>query len=315
MGSAPVITRQQYQRGWLRLVRLPNLLTVCGDPLAGICLASLTDPELHLLQQTGPMLPAAGACLCLYMAGLILNDLHDVGMDRILRPDRPLPSRTVPILHAMLAVLLLTVLGMVLICCISFSAMAMGLVLVCLILTYTFVAKPVGGLTAAVAMGLCRGVSTLVAVDLFNWNLPVLLFAACVTAYTTGLTLVSEKEDRAARIGWEAWMTAFMLFAQGGVFAIVLFMQPDANLYLACILLSSLALLAAISLATHMAHTVTTGISSPEETRFAVARFIHIMPLVQSWPLLLLPVTVAGGLALVLASGVAMWANRRYPGS
>ncbi len=315
MGNAPVITLQQYQRGWLRLVRLPNLLTVCGDPLAGLCLVSLTDPEMHLLQKTGPMLPAALACLCLYIAGLILNDLHDVGMDRILRPDRPLPSRTIPIHHAMLGVFFLTVTGVGLICCISFSAMAIGLVLICLILTYTFIAKPVGGLTAAVVMGLCRGVSTLIAVDIFDWNLPVLIFAAVVTLYTSGLTLVSGKEDRAASVGWEAWVPAFMLLVQGGVFAGVLFMQPDANLYLACILLASLALLAAIALATRMACVVTANVSSPGETRFAVARFIHIMPLAQSWPLLLLPVTVAGGLALVLASGVAMWANRRYPGS
>jgi 4-hydroxybenzoate polyprenyltransferase len=71
--------------GWLRLVRLPNLCTVPGDPLFGFLAGggNLADPRLPWL---------AGAVLLLYVFGLIDNDLCDLAVDRAERPGRPLPS-------------------------------------------------------------------------------------------------------------------------------------------------------------------------------------------------------------------------------
>jgi 4-hydroxybenzoate polyprenyltransferase len=66
-------------------LRLPNLFTVPGDPLAGFLLA------------TGGVLDwrVAGAIavsLLLYSAGLLLNDYFDREVDARERPERPIPS-------------------------------------------------------------------------------------------------------------------------------------------------------------------------------------------------------------------------------
>ena len=82
--------------GWLRLVRLPNLFTVPGDPLFGFLAGGgdLADPRLPWL---------AGAVLLLYVFGLIDNDLCDLATDRVERPERPLPSGRVTVAAAEMA--------------------------------------------------------------------------------------------------------------------------------------------------------------------------------------------------------------------
>ena len=72
------------RKAWLALLRPPNLPTLPGDPLAGWCLAGGGDWP--------GVIAAAVAVLLLYMAGLILNDVADIEIDRRERPDRPLPS-------------------------------------------------------------------------------------------------------------------------------------------------------------------------------------------------------------------------------
>jgi len=75
--------------GWLRLIRVPNLATAVADVLAGFLIASG-------LREVGWLPPAAGwviaASICLYAAGMVLNDVFDLDVDRRERPERPLPS-------------------------------------------------------------------------------------------------------------------------------------------------------------------------------------------------------------------------------
>ena len=75
---------------WLRLLRLPNLLTVPGDILAGFLLA----PSAAWMDW-GRLALAIPAGVLLYAAGLILNDLFDYAEDLRDRPQRPLPSRAI----------------------------------------------------------------------------------------------------------------------------------------------------------------------------------------------------------------------------
>ncbi len=71
---------------YLQLVRLPNLFTAAADSLAGWLLATggLADP--------GRWLPLCGISVCVYAAGIALNDVFDYAEDLRERPNRPLPS-------------------------------------------------------------------------------------------------------------------------------------------------------------------------------------------------------------------------------
>jgi 4-hydroxybenzoate polyprenyltransferase len=67
------------------LVRLPAALSVPGDALAGMASTAVgIGPGRRLA------LPAASALL--YWAGMALNDFADRDLDRIERPERPIPS-------------------------------------------------------------------------------------------------------------------------------------------------------------------------------------------------------------------------------
>ncbi len=71
-------------RAWLELVRGPAALTVPGDLLAGAAAVGGAT-----VRRTGP---AVGASLCLYWAGMTLNDWADREVDAEERPGRPIPS-------------------------------------------------------------------------------------------------------------------------------------------------------------------------------------------------------------------------------
>ncbi|MFJ3779331.1 SCO3242 family prenyltransferase [Streptomyces sp. NPDC090075] len=70
------------------LVRAPAALSVPGDVLAGAAAAG--DP---LSIRT---LGAMGSSVCLYWAGMALNDYADATVDAVERPERPVPSGRVP---------------------------------------------------------------------------------------------------------------------------------------------------------------------------------------------------------------------------
>src|SRR3954466_13822058 len=79
----------------LQLIRLPNVFTAAADSLAGWLLVGGT------LADVAGWLPLAFASMVLYAAGMALNDLFDLEIDRAERPGRPLPSgRVSPVFAA-----------------------------------------------------------------------------------------------------------------------------------------------------------------------------------------------------------------------
>src|SRR6266581_4496360 len=93
---------------YLQLVRLPNVFTAAADSLAGWLLVrgSFVEP--------GRWVPLILTSMSVYAAGIALNDVFDVELDRVERPGRPLPSGRVSIRFAKgLAVFLLAI-GLVL---------------------------------------------------------------------------------------------------------------------------------------------------------------------------------------------------------
>ncbi|MEU3220995.1 UbiA family prenyltransferase [Streptomyces sp. NPDC006971] len=71
-------------RAWAELLRVSALFTVPGDALAGAAATGRSPGRGTAL--------AVGASLCLYEAGMALNDWADREEDAVDRPHRPLPS-------------------------------------------------------------------------------------------------------------------------------------------------------------------------------------------------------------------------------
>jgi len=184
---------------WLRLIRLPNLLTVPGDPVAGFLLASLGAPFLPSAPLA--LAAAAGAALCLYVFGLILNDVMDLATDASERPDRPLPAGEITVPQARLAAIAMALSGLNLALVAGRSALFVAAALAGLIVLYNAGLKRVPFLGLC-AMGLCRGLSLLLgavaarpdALAPSASHAPLLIAAAGLTLYVIGFSAVAKHE-------------------------------------------------------------------------------------------------------------------------
>jgi len=198
--GAPLRARRSRLHAWLELVRLPNLLTVPGDPIAGFLLAGAAGTEVAFVR----VVPCAAASLFLYMAGTVSNDCFDLEEDLRDRPGRPLPSRRVHPGAALLVAVLLFALGVA-------SAVLAGVVpaMVACLLTLAVVTYNAGGkritLWGPLNMGLCRGLSLMLGAAALGvtglTSTIVLVAAGGLTLYVAAVTLIAAKETSGKAVG------------------------------------------------------------------------------------------------------------------
>ncbi|MGW1410471.1 SCO3242 family prenyltransferase [Streptomyces sp. NPDC002403] len=135
-------------RAWAELLRVSALFTVPGDALAGAA-ASGRRPD------RGTAL-AVGASLCLYEAGMALNDWADREEDTIDRPHRPIPSGRIAPAAALAAAGALTAAGLGLAARAGRPALAVATGLAATVWAYDLRLKhtPAGPAAMAAARGL-----------------------------------------------------------------------------------------------------------------------------------------------------------------
>jgi len=74
--------------GFLRLMRPANIVTAIADILAGIIVSGYLASSYSLL----PVFLLVLATIGLYGGGVVFNDVFDAELDKIERPERPIPS-------------------------------------------------------------------------------------------------------------------------------------------------------------------------------------------------------------------------------
>lgn len=196
---------------WCRLLRLPNLFTVPGDPLAGFMLA------------TGGLLDwrVAGAMatsLLLYSAGLLLNDYFDREVDARERPDRPIPSGAVKAGTVLAVGLILLIAGVGLPWAMGHAGaggVAAGIAVA--VFAYDAGLKRVPWLGPLV-MGCCRAGSVVLGgVFVYYPKMApgVILAAAVAWAYTAVVTILARGEAGGAPMGKKALLPSLALGAGG----------------------------------------------------------------------------------------------------
>ncbi|MEU6658127.1 UbiA family prenyltransferase [Streptomyces sp. NPDC046821] len=135
-------------RAWAELLRLPALFTVPGDALAGASAMGLRPNRGTLL--------AIGSSLCLYEAGMTLNDWADRAEDAVDRPHRPLPSGRISPAAALTAAAAFTAGGLALASRAGRPATAVATTLAATVWAYDLGLKhtPAGPAAMATARGL-----------------------------------------------------------------------------------------------------------------------------------------------------------------
>jgi 4-hydroxybenzoate polyprenyltransferase len=204
MKTSPTVVRS-----WCRLVRPPNLPTVPGDTVAGFVLASGADGygDIRLLW-------AALSAVALYAGGLILNDVADCSVDRVERPDRPLPSGAVPPRAALLAGLLLGAAGVGAASLAGPAALITAGFLFGCVLVYDFL-TPRGSVAGLVTMGLCRCVSVRLGAAACEKTIPgdgaAWIAAAGIGLYIVAVSRIAAGETGPRRPGVGRWLPVAVL--------------------------------------------------------------------------------------------------------
>ncbi|MFI6654118.1 SCO3242 family prenyltransferase [Streptomyces sp. NPDC050523] len=172
-------------RAWAELLRLPALFTVPGDALAGAAATAAAPNSRTLL--------AIGSSLCLYEAGMALNDWADRAEDAAERPHRPLPSGRVQPAAALTTACVLTGAGLALAARAGRPALAVAAPLAATVWAYDLTLKhtPAG----PVAMATARGLDLLLGAAATTGRPGRALGpAALIGAHTLAVTAVSRRE-------------------------------------------------------------------------------------------------------------------------
>ncbi|WP_307180042.1 SCO3242 family prenyltransferase [Streptomyces africanus] len=166
-------------------MRLPALFSVPGDALAGTA-ATGAPPNLRTVL-------AIASSLCLYEAGMALNDWADRDVDAVERPHRPLPSGRIRPSAALTAACALTAAGLTLAARAGRPALAVAAPLAATVWAYDLGLKhtPAG----PVAMGAARGLDLLLgAAATTGRTRQALPSAALLGTHTLAVTTVSRQE-------------------------------------------------------------------------------------------------------------------------
>ncbi|MFD8809586.1 SCO3242 family prenyltransferase [Streptomyces sp. NPDC059597] len=172
---------------WAELLRIPALFTVPGDVLAGSASATGCPGSRTLW--------AIGSSLCLYEAGMVLNDWADRAEDAAERPHRPLPSGRIRPAAALTAACALTATGLALAARSGRPALAVAAPLAATVWAYDLGLKhtPAG----PAAMATARALDLLLGAAAGSGHVrPALPSAALLGTHTLALTAVSRRETR-----------------------------------------------------------------------------------------------------------------------
>ena len=197
---------------WFRLLRLPNILTVPGDVLAGFLLAGIaarnTDHDYKSL------LFCMCTSVCIYCAGLLQNDYCDRKKDAAFRPERPIPAGQVSAGRVIGVAIGLFLLGLLFSWAAGSFPLMICVAMICSVVSYNCLTKKIP-LLGAVNMGLCRGLSLLLGASVLGQagvgSQVAFVPSGFLTMYIGTLTLMAYNEQKPSTIGVWRWLLPFIM--------------------------------------------------------------------------------------------------------
>ncbi len=176
---------------WLRLLRISNYPTVVTNAMSGCAIGSIGSAGFAWTS----FALAAPALILLYAAGMAMNDALDAGVDRVERPDRPIPAGLVQRTQALGFAVFATASALTLLAYTSQPAFVLGVALAGCIVAYNALHRlhPV----VVLIMAACRGLAIITAAGAAGWPLEWWYAAPMsfiVFVYTVAISLVARAE-------------------------------------------------------------------------------------------------------------------------
>jgi 4-hydroxybenzoate polyprenyltransferase len=187
---------------YLQLMRLPAVFTAMADVAMGFLFVQFGGPRWSpAASDFATLATLIAASSLLYVAGMVLNDVFDVELDRRERPERPIPSGRVSLDAARRLGWRLLMLGVAVgTAAVFFSGSlrsgVVAAILATAILLYDAWLKrtPLG----PVAMGACRMLNVLLGMSATDaqFHAEHWLVAGAIGVYVAGITLFARKESQ-----------------------------------------------------------------------------------------------------------------------
>lgn len=210
--------------GYARLARPANLPTAAADILAGVAIAGayLSFENLSFLNSaiSVDILFLVFSSVFLYAGGVVLNDVFDIEIDKVERPERPIPSGVVSVKSASIYGGFLMVLGILLAFGVSNKCGFIALALAVSILAYDSFSKKHDFL-GPLNMGLCRALNLILGMTILG-DTQFLWYALIPMVYIFAITLISRGEVHGNNKNHIIWA--------GILYSIVIFMVASIQL-------------------------------------------------------------------------------------
>ena len=194
----------------LRLTRPANIVTAIADILAGFAVSGaalhLFSPELPAFQGTAyDLMWLIIATIGLYGGGVAFNDVFDAELDKIERPERPIPSGAATITSASIMGGLLLLIGILTAWQVSALSGVIALAVAALAILYNAWGKH-QLIWGPINMGLCRGGNLLLGMSAVAEAPGQMWFLAVIpVVYIAAITMISRGEvhggNRSALVG------------------------------------------------------------------------------------------------------------------
>ncbi|MGN6508918.1 MAG: UbiA-like protein EboC [Chitinophaga sp.] len=180
--------------GYLRLMRPANILTAITDIMAGIAIAGFLAQGLADVQAVLQVTCLAIATIGLYGGGVVFNDIFDSALDRVERPERPIPSGIISRTEAVVLGIYLLLLGVLAAFTVGEISGFIAIGIAVAALVYDKWGKH-HNLLGPFNMGLCRGLNLLLGMSIIPEALPQYGWLAIAPVlYIASITMISRDE-------------------------------------------------------------------------------------------------------------------------
>ena len=192
---------QRSTYAYFQLTRPANIITAIADILAGFAAsgAMITLNELpatdwwghdHAIALGWLVLSTVG----LYGGGIVFNDVFDADLDRVERPERPIPRGDASVRGASTLAAVLLAIGVLTAGQVSVLSAIIASIVAALAVLYDAWGKH-QQLFGPINMGLCRGGNLLLGISAIPATVPTLWFLSCIPIiYIAAITMISRGE-------------------------------------------------------------------------------------------------------------------------
>lgn len=175
------------------------MLTAIADVMAGFAISGSVvsffsdGPYALELHNTQDLFWLILSTVGLYGGGVVFNDVFDIDLDRIERPERPLPSNKVSMRGAIILGIGLFTIGLWAAYMASFQSASIALLIIILALLYDSASK-YHSFFGPLNMGVVRGTNLLLGMSVIPFTVDMTLIALIPVLYIGTVTLISKGE-------------------------------------------------------------------------------------------------------------------------